>query len=167
MPRLPNQIDASFHRMESNLTSDSADSQLLARTSRQGVISFMAKLDADKGPSSPARGMVLNVESPSKSLYSDDSSNTDSTHCESDEFDASTQVKQIGKSNHKLEEERGFPVEEPLLKENPHRFVLFPIEDNEVRLLWHSFVCLFGGSTEINNTLYFSLRTDLANVQEG
>ena len=39
----------------------------------------------------------------------------------------------IGKTEHKLAEERGELADEPLLKENPHRFVLFPIQDNEVR----------------------------------
>lgn len=38
----------------------------------------------------------------------------------------------IGKSTHKLLEEAGFPREEPLLKSNPHRFVLFPIQDDDV-----------------------------------
>jgi hypothetical protein len=39
----------------------------------------------------------------------------------------------IGKTEHKLAEERGELADEPLLKENPHRFVLFPIQDDEVR----------------------------------
>ena len=37
------------------------------------------------------------------------------------------------KTDHKRAEEAGFPLEEPLLKENPRRFVLFPIQDNDVR----------------------------------
>lgn len=36
------------------------------------------------------------------------------------------------KTDHKRAEEAGFAVPEPLLTENPHRFVLFPIQDNEV-----------------------------------
>jgi hypothetical protein len=39
---------------------------------------------------------------------------------------------QIRKTDHKRAEEAGWHKEEPLLKENPHRFVLFPIQDNEV-----------------------------------
>jgi hypothetical protein len=39
----------------------------------------------------------------------------------------------IQKTEHKLKEERGELAEEPLLKENPHRFVIFPIQDNDVR----------------------------------
>jgi hypothetical protein len=38
------------------------------------------------------------------------------------------------KTQHKLLEDSGFPYEEPLLKDNPHRFVIFPIQDNEVRI---------------------------------
>jgi hypothetical protein len=45
-----------------------------------------------------------------------------------DEFSADA----IVKTEHKLAEERGFPNAEPLLQENPHRFVLFPIQDDDV-----------------------------------
>jgi hypothetical protein len=36
------------------------------------------------------------------------------------------------KTDHKLKEEEGMMADEPLLKSNPHRFVIFPIQDNEV-----------------------------------
>lgn len=39
----------------------------------------------------------------------------------------------LQKTDHKLREERGELAPEPLLMENPHRFVIFPIQDNEVR----------------------------------
>lgn len=70
--------------------------------------------------------------SPSKVSLSDESSHTGVTDLD-DDFDASTMIKAITKSDHKIAEERGFHVAEPLLRENPHRFVLFPIEDDEVR----------------------------------
>jgi hypothetical protein len=38
----------------------------------------------------------------------------------------------IVKSDHKRAEEAGFHKPEPLLVENPNRFVLFPIQDNDV-----------------------------------
>ncbi len=41
-------------------------------------------------------------------------------------------VASITKTEHKLQEERGELAPEPLLSENPHRFVIFPIKDNEV-----------------------------------
>jgi hypothetical protein len=36
------------------------------------------------------------------------------------------------KTEHKLMEEKGMLSDEPLLQENPYRFVLFPIQDNDV-----------------------------------
>ena len=41
----------------------------------------------------------------------------------------------VQKTEHKLKEERGELSEEPLLKENPHRFVIFPIQDNDVSIV--------------------------------
>jgi hypothetical protein len=38
----------------------------------------------------------------------------------------------VQKTEQKLREERGELMEEPLLKENPQRFVIFPIQDNDV-----------------------------------
>lgn len=37
------------------------------------------------------------------------------------------------KTESKIREEQGLMADEPLLKENPHRFVIFPIQDNDVR----------------------------------
>ena len=58
------------------------------------------------------------------------SSSSETVHSEED-----NQI--VKKTDHKLAEERGEHAEEPLLKENPHRFVLFPIQDDDVR----SFSC--------------------------
>jgi hypothetical protein len=51
------------------------------------------------------------------------------------DFDSSTAnaVRRIVKTDHKLAEESGSLAPEPLLTENPRRFVLFPIQDSEVR----------------------------------
>ena len=38
----------------------------------------------------------------------------------------------LAKTEHKLMEEQGMLADEPLLKSNPHRFVIFPIQDNDV-----------------------------------
>lgn len=48
-------------------------------------------------------------------------------------------VKQTLISVDKKTEDAGRFLEEPLLKENPNRFVLFPIQDNEVRLCVYIF----------------------------
>ena len=42
--------------------------------------------------------------------------------------------KRVRVSKHKLDELAGRHAEEPLLKENPGRFVLFPIQDNDVSI---------------------------------
>ena len=49
-----------------------------------------------------------------------------------DSLDEANNNKQVQVSKHKLDELAGRHLEEPLLKENPGRFVLFPIQDNEV-----------------------------------
>ena len=45
---------------------------------------------------------------------------------------STTVVKLLSKTEHKIMEEKGLMANEPLLKENPHRFVIFPIQDNDV-----------------------------------
>jgi len=136
MPLPTNHVDRTLQPSVSNVSSVSGSEH-----TQSGCVDTIglkpSKLAADITPRQLE--LLPTVISPDKSLSSDDSSHAD-TVSESDEFDASTTVKHIGKSDHKIEEERGFPVEEPLLKENPHRFVLFPIEDNEVRILLTSFV---------------------------
>ena len=51
-----------------------------------------------------------------------------------DSLDDTTNVinRDVQVSKHKLDELAGRHSEEPLLKENPGRFVLFPIQDNDV-----------------------------------
>ncbi len=44
-------------------------------------------------------------------------------------------------SKHKLDELAGRHAEEPLLKENPGRFVLFPIQDNDVSTCIIHIIC--------------------------
>jgi hypothetical protein len=39
------------------------------------------------------------------------------------------------KTEHKMLEEQGMMDNEPLLKTNPHRFVILPIQDNDVSIL--------------------------------
>ena len=62
------------------------------------------------------------------SPYSDDDGSTPSPNL------PDLLPKQTTISEHKKAENAGRFLEEPLLKENPHRFVLFPIEDNEVSI---------------------------------
>ncbi len=83
-----------------------------------------------------------NVVSPSSSpMLPTLSSSSSSTHHASPTRKGGVRLFDGKKSNivvpseHKLAELDGRFLEEPLLKENPNRFVLFPIEDNEVRAL--------------------------------
>jgi hypothetical protein len=73
------------------------------------------------------------------SPWSSYSENGDDDHEEVDyiDYDSSTAhaVRRIIKTDHKLAEEAGTLAPEPLLTENPRRFVLFPIQDSEVRKL--------------------------------
>ena len=137
MPLLPNHQDRQLTSMMSNLSSDSASEHFNSGASH--VVNLASKLDAKPlgtppRRTKPASSMMISPDTTdiSDKSLSDDSSHTGSTGSDLDEFDASTMIKRIGKSDHKIAEEMGFPVQEPLLKENPHRFVLFPIEDNEV-----------------------------------
>lgn len=113
--------------MVSNVSSESATTEDW-HSERDHSVGL--KFSLASTPSKPTGSVVISPSSPGYTL-SDDSSHSDNTS-EIDEFDASTVIKRIGKSDHKIAEEQGLHEEEPLLKENPHRFVLFPIEDNEV-----------------------------------
>ena len=82
---------------------------------------------------SPPRGKMYDGAdvSPSKLVVVPTNSSDDSSAASSEDLSQDTSANKIVKTDHKLfEETDGF--EEPLLKENPHRFVLFPIQDNDV-----------------------------------
>lgn len=141
--------------MMSNLTSsDGSSGQFSSDPSTVGLVE---KLDAKntKMTTPPRADMAskraMNASPDTEKSFSDDSSRTSSTGpSDYDEFDASTQVLQIGKSDHKIAEERGFSVQEPLLKENPHRFVLFPIEDDDIWQMYKKAEASFWTAEEID-----------------
>lgn len=54
------------------------------------------------------------------------------------------------KTDHKLKEERGELVPEPLLVENPHRFVIFPIQDNDLWEMYKKAEASFWTAEEID-----------------
>lgn len=106
----------------------------------------MPSFDVITSPSKAGPLLSSTVEDAQKNLAqlslspknaSDPTVVSDSSHSESDDASVgsvSSHFSQvIGKTDHKLAEERGELADEPLLKENPHRFVLFPIQDDEVR----------------------------------
>lgn len=102
------------------ISSPSKTGPLLTQSSVEGAQKNLAQLSlSPKNASDPT---IVSDSSQSSSPEDDASVGSVSSHF--------SQV--IGKTDHKLAEERGELAEEPLLKENPHRFVLFPIQDDEV-----------------------------------
>lgn len=69
--------------------------------------------------------------SPSKLVMPVTPNEEESSTAHSEDFSEDSSAVKIVKTDHKLFEESD-DFEEPLLKENPHRFVLFPIQDNDV-----------------------------------
>ena len=80
--------------------------------------------DSDTSPQSE-----LSCFSCNSSISSDDESTSSDFECAS-----------VTVSEHKLAELAGKHAEEPLLKENPHRYVLFPIQDADVSQLSFKYV---------------------------
>jgi hypothetical protein len=70
---------------------------------------------------------------PMKPLPREISTTSENNSNHDDEEDLDETVTKIVKTAHKIAEESGMHAPEPLLTENPHRFVLFPIQDNDVR----------------------------------
>jgi hypothetical protein len=169
---LPNLITPSIERKLSGMSSEVSLSGFLDESNRLSAslasarIEDTLEIDADHtviGKMPPAQVTPSSHRLSSKdSLFSDNSSNS-SESFDMDDLPPSTADKCVVKTAHKLAEERGSYQVEPLLKENPHRFVLFPIQDIEVsrlvnnKLLNKTFRGSFGRIV---------LCTDLANVQK-
>lgn len=96
------------------------------------------RMSANKTPAkSLEKGASAAVVSPEPA---DSPSVTSSSGASVDSLDNDTAAntnKQVQVSKHKLDELAGRHAEEPLLKENPGRFVLFPIQDNDVSTCIH------------------------------
>ena len=87
-----------------------------------------SSLSMTENDSKVANNATPTLISPTKSERSFGSSDDESSTAEEQ-----TMVTMLAKKTaHKLKEEQGMFSEEPLLKENPFRFVLFPIQDNDV-----------------------------------
>ncbi|GKY90383.1 ribonucleoside-diphosphate reductase subunit M2 [Mayamaea pseudoterrestris] len=86
------------------------------------------------------------VVSPSASYASDHHSV--SSHSSEEEEELT--VDPIIKTAHKLLEERGFATPEPLLQENPNRFVLFPIQDDDIWQMYKKAEASFWTAEEID-----------------
>ena len=105
------------------------------RVSEQAVekpvpVAVQSPLSPQKSPLRDSTAFLTD-STPSKLVMNAFAPNDDSSTTPSDDFSDDSAALKIVKTQHKiLEESEGF--EEPLLKENPHRFVLFPIQDNDV-----------------------------------
>ena len=111
----------------------SLDQQLssLSIETEKNVIPVTAE---DKNDAVPTSSVLV---TPTKSVAS--AGGADSSFEDEDEAvdvqsksSSTTVVKLLSKTEHKIMEEKGYMDDEPLLKENPHRFVIFPIQDNDV-----------------------------------
>ena len=90
----------------------------------------MTESQTKAAPSTPDTALIT----PTKSDFDGDLS-FDSHEDSSQEGEAegpSSIIQLVKKTDHKLLEEQGHFDDEPLLKENPQRFVIFPIQDNDV-----------------------------------
>jgi hypothetical protein len=92
------------------------------------LTSQMAKVTDTPDPKMPPSAIV------SPSARSNGSSVSSASSVSSEEDISSSLGKAILQSDHKKAEIAGRFVPEPLLIENPNRFVLFPIQDNEVNI---------------------------------
>jgi len=88
-------------------------------------------------PASPARG------------FSRSSASLDS-ECASVDPSALPACTAVTASEHKREELAGRHAEEPLLKENPHRYVLFPIQDADIWQMYKKAEASFWTAEEID-----------------
>jgi hypothetical protein len=87
-------------------------------------ITPISKLPSDTTPRNCDVSLPARVSPSSSESYASSSSH--------DDYSVDDQVKKIVKTEHKIKELEGLHVPEPLLSDNPGRFVLFPIQDNDV-----------------------------------
>lgn len=108
----------------------------------------MTESQTKAAPSTPDTALIT----PTKSDFDGDLS-FDSHEDSSQEGEAegpSSIIQLVKKTDHKLLEEQGHFDDEPLLKENPQRFVIFPIQDNDLWEMYKKAEASFWTSEEID-----------------
>jgi ribonucleoside-diphosphate reductase subunit M2 len=108
------------------------------------LTSQMAKVTDTPDPKMPPSAIV------SPSARSNGSSVSSASSVSSEEDISSSLGKAILQSDHKKAEIAGRFVPEPLLIENPNRFVLFPIQDNEIWQMYKKAEASFWTAEEID-----------------
>jgi hypothetical protein len=124
MPQQPISLEQKFSTL-------SVSTMAPVTASTMNTSSSISGKDADLRAPFPTTSILV---TPTKSEV-DSESSFESQDDLSDHGEVSSPVslvKMPTKSDHKLLEEQGMFEDEPLLKENPHRFVIFPIQDNDV-----------------------------------
>lgn len=113
----------------------------ISTTLEQQFSSLSTAEKQDKGTGAPVVSPAKSYLNTSVFSHSDDEASQGST-------DGVTML--IRKTEHKLLEEQGFLDDEPLLKPNPYRFVLFPIQDSELWEMYKKAEASFWTSEEID-----------------
>jgi hypothetical protein len=108
---------------------DRADFDSVIRTTTSSVMEAATLVKGTNG--TPAAALPHNVSPSASSVGSDD----DMTSLTGVIGTSSRSSLIIAPSEHKIAENEGRHAVEPLLKDNPNRFVLFPIQDNDVSLV--------------------------------
>jgi hypothetical protein len=98
-------------------------------TTIEHQFSNLSTIESDE--SKPKEREFSSFVSPTKSSREDESSLSDESSHGSAEKDTMTKT-HLQKTAHKIQEDQGMMADEPLLTENPQRFVIFPIQDNDV-----------------------------------
>lgn len=119
-------LNAEYQPNHASLIADDGSVDFLQESNHATPTTLHSKVAADAIPTKQLRsqGVIITPDRLSRSSI-DSSSSTGS-------FSDEDLSKGPIKTAHKIREEMGFEKPEPLLVENPRRFVLFPIQDNEV-----------------------------------
>jgi ribonucleoside-diphosphate reductase subunit M2 len=137
------------HQLSSVSTSIPESPRQAQKPTQIDTSSTLHKLATDLLPS------LITPNSLSGSTFSQGSSSASvdsASDCfeEDGEVDIDVSALSINKTEHKILEERGFPMEEPLLKSNPHRFVLFPIQHDDIWKMYKQAEASFWTAEEID-----------------
>jgi hypothetical protein len=114
---------------------DRADFDSVIRTTTSSVMEAATLVKGTNG--TPAAALPHNVSPSASSVGSDDDMTSLTGVIGTLQLSGSSSRSSliIAPSEHKIAENEGRHAVEPLLKDNPNRFVLFPIQDNDVSLV--------------------------------
>lgn len=126
MPGQPN-LEQQFSSLSTN-DNDTSDNKQITSTTVDTTAA--SDLPAVVTPTKESCDVTLDDTSTEETSSQEDNAGSNGSVASADR----TQML-VRKTEHKLLEEQGALDDEPLLKSNPHRFVIFPIQDNDVRVI--------------------------------